>query len=123
GASSSNPFHFGASLSSKQANFNGRYPYGGAAKGPDLERTCPVGSYPPNAFGLFDMHGNVWEWCSDWYDENYYNQSPRQNPQGPASGSSRVLRGGSWCDDASLCRAACRYGLDPGLRYLNGRYG
>src|SRR5262249_22585839 len=94
GANASTPFAFGESLSSKQANFNGNYPYN-AARGRYLERTAPVGSYLPNAFGLFDMHGNLWEWCADWYSEDYYSQSPRQDPPGPPRGTLRVLRGGS----------------------------
>ncbi|MBI1913462.1 MAG: SUMF1/EgtB/PvdO family nonheme iron enzyme [Planctomycetes bacterium] len=112
GANSSTPFAFGNSISSTQANFDGNYPYK-ATKGPYLERTTPVGSYQPNAFGLFDMHGNVWEWCADWFDENYYNQSPRQDPQGPQNGTLRVLRGGSWYFAGHSCRSACRGGDAP----------
>ncbi len=116
GATSSQPFHFGNSLSSTQANFDGNYPFGGAAKGPYLERPCPVGSYAANAFGLFDMHGNVWEWCLDWYDEHYYKNSPKRDPQGPEKGECRVLRGGSWNYIGNYCRAAYRLGLAPGAR-------
>jgi hypothetical protein len=97
GAPESYPFHVGQPLhclSSTQANFDGTYPYGGAAKGPALRRTTPVGSYPPNGWGLYDMHGNVFEWCADWYRDDYYPQSPRQDPPGPPGGSLRVVRGG-----------------------------
>ena len=82
GAASSTPFHFGDTLSSSQANFNGNYPYGGADKGEYL-RTCKVGSYKKNGFGLYDMHGNVWEWCADWYSKDYYSKSPAKDPPGP----------------------------------------
>jgi formylglycine-generating enzyme required for sulfatase activity len=58
--------------------------------------TSPVGSFPPNAWGLYDMSGNVWEWCQDWYDNTYFIESPRKDPTGPPSGNDRVLRGGSW---------------------------
>jgi uncharacterized protein (TIGR02996 family) len=119
GAPLSSPFHFGTSLCSTQANFDGENPYGGAAKGPHLDRTCAVGLYPPNAFGLFDLHGNVFEWCADWYAENSYSQSPRQNPQGPQEGTFRVLRGGSCSYSAQICRSACRDGNRPDYRYFN----
>jgi formylglycine-generating enzyme required for sulfatase activity len=108
GASSYQVFHFGSSLSSKQANVNGDHPYGGAEKGPNLNRTCKVGSYKPNAFGLYDMHGNVDEWCSDWYGADYYGKSPRRDPQGPDGGSYRMLRGGSWDNVGQECRSAIR---------------
>jgi formylglycine-generating enzyme required for sulfatase activity len=119
GGASLKPFHFGDSLSSTQANFNGDVPYGGADKGPYLERTTRVGSYEANAFGLYDMHGNVWEWCSEWSDKDYYQDSPRKDPAGTATGTLRVLRGGSWLDSGGGCRAASRIRSVPSGRLIN----
>jgi uncharacterized protein (TIGR02996 family) len=116
GASSSTPFCFGRSLASAQANFNGAHPYGGAEEGPFLGRTCPVGSYRPNAWGLFDTHGNVWEWCEDWYANGYYGNSPAQDPLGPSNGSARVIRGGCWRGSGQSCRAAFRGESMPSYR-------
>jgi formylglycine-generating enzyme required for sulfatase activity len=116
GRSSSKPFGVGdgRALSSRQANFDGNYPYGGADKGPYLESTCAVASYTANALGLYDMHGNVNEWCADWYGP--YPVRDVTNPTGPSEGSSRVHRGGGWYDYAGYCRAAYRYWNEPGLR-------
>jgi formylglycine-generating enzyme len=116
GGAPSKPFHFGDSLSSKQANFDGNWPSGGADKGRFLARPCDVGSYPPNAFGLYDMHGNVWEWCQDWYDKGYYRYCDKQDPQGPEKGEARVLRGGSWYYYGRYCRSALRRRIEPGDR-------
>jgi formylglycine-generating enzyme required for sulfatase activity/tRNA A-37 threonylcarbamoyl transferase component Bud32 len=116
GARSYSAFHFGISLSSTEANFDGNHPHGGAARGPYLERTCMVGSYRPNGFGLYDMHGNVFEWCADWYDADYYHRSPEYDPPGPAEGSGRVIRGGCWGISGSFCRSASRYRYAPGSR-------
>jgi formylglycine-generating enzyme required for sulfatase activity len=133
-AGTTTAFHYGKSLSSMQANFNGNFSYGNVEKGPYLEKTSPVGSYPPNSFGLYDMHGNVWEWCADWYDPDYYQKSPRENPPGPAAGivptgfafeTSRpgntgfyvVVRGGSWLEEGRGCRAAYRFRYMPNERF------
>jgi uncharacterized protein (TIGR02996 family) len=120
-AGTSTPFHYGLGASALESNFDGNFPTGKAKKGPYLARTCPVGSYAPNGFGLFDMHGNVWEWCSDWFDESWYSHSPRQDPTGPETGHYRVLRGGSWDSYGKRSRSACRRGDDPGLLVVGFR--
>jgi formylglycine-generating enzyme required for sulfatase activity len=106
-------------LNGEQANCNGNYPYGTETKGPYKEKTMPVGSYKPNAWGLYDLHGNVSEWCSDWHDSDYYGASAVDDPTGPTGptdGSYRVNRGGSWGSDARYCRAASRNWDVPSLR-------
>jgi formylglycine-generating enzyme required for sulfatase activity len=115
-AGSVTAFSSGVTLSSTEANFNGNYPYGVVPRGPYLERTTKVGSYPPNSFGLYDMHGNVWEWCADYYNRTGYRNSPRYDPQGPTTGNLRVVRGGSCCNIGRFCRSAYRFGVAPGNR-------
>jgi formylglycine-generating enzyme required for sulfatase activity len=113
-AGTATPFHFGSQLTSRQANFNGNHPYGITTTGPYLERTATVGSYGCNGYGLFDMHGNVWEWCSDWYGD--YTAPAQVDPLGAAAGSGRVNRGGGWSNYARDCRSALRGRNTPGNR-------
>ncbi|MFQ3652513.1 MAG: formylglycine-generating enzyme family protein [Gemmataceae bacterium] len=110
-------FHFGNDLSSDQANLDGSNPEGQAPRSIYLGRTCPVGQYPSNAFGLFDMHGQVWEWCQDWFSEDYYQNSPAVDPPGPSPTARRALRGGGWYYGARIARSAYRYRYEPDARH------
>ena len=100
------PYSFGSVCDGTQANCDGNHPYGTKKKGPYLKKTSPVGSYPANAWGLFDMHGNVWEWCRDWFGT--LTTIDAVDPHGPNDGHSRLLRGGGWRSDAHVARSACR---------------
>jgi formylglycine-generating enzyme required for sulfatase activity len=81
------------------------------------EFTAPVGRFRANAFGLYDMHGNVFEWCWDGYKDDYYRKSPAVDPQCPSGDARRVIRGGSWISSPRYARSATRYRLAPDIRY------
>jgi len=120
-AGTSTPFHTGETISTEQANYDGDYTYGRGRKGVDRDKTVRVGSFRANAFGLYDMHGNVWELCRDRYGKDYYKQSPKDDPQGPGRGEARVVRGGSWNFGPRNCRSAYRGRNFPSSRnYFNG---
>jgi len=115
-AGTTTPFNTGENLTTDQANYDGNYPYKNYPEGKYLGRTTPVGSYPPNTWGLYDMHGNVWEWCQDnWHDD--YEDAPTDGSAWESENSSnRVIRGGSWDSGAQNCRAASRFNYLPGRR-------
>jgi len=120
-ANTTTPFHFGSVLNGDKANVNGNSPYGTTTKGKYLERTTTVGAYSANAFGLFDMHGNVWEWCEDVYDESAYGKRSGTTPDPKVTSGStfRVLRGGSWYDYSQYARSADRSRNAPDDRTLD----
>ena len=118
-AGTQTPFSFGENITPKQVNYDGNHPYAGGKKGLYRERTVPVKSLPPNPWGLYEMHGNVWEWCANWYGE--YPTQAVTNPLGPDQGTHRVLRGGSWNYFGGRTRSALRSRFVPG--YRNGYFG
>jgi len=124
-AGTTTPFHFGNTISTDQANYNGIYVYGNGKKGVDRNKTMPVGSFPANAWGLHDMHGNVYQWCQDWYGD--YPNKDVVDPQGPEKGEAvsiksvdgrtnvmHVFRGGCWAGDPFHCRSAFRGWVEGG---------
>jgi eukaryotic-like serine/threonine-protein kinase len=118
-AGTTTPFYFGETITTELANYNGNDTYGSAPKGVYRERTTEVGQFPPNAFGLYDMHGNVWEWCEDTWNDNY-NGAPTDGSAWLAGDDNqKLLRGGSWHDLPGGCRSADRNGNSRGNRSRN----
>ncbi|MGF1454881.1 MAG: SUMF1/EgtB/PvdO family nonheme iron enzyme [Alphaproteobacteria bacterium] len=119
-AGTTTPFYFGNTITPDQANYDGSYAYIGGPKGTYHKKTMPVGSYPRNAFGVHDMHGNVWEWVQDCWHENY-NRAPRDGSAWMAANggncSRRVLRGGSWGSRPQILRSAIRNWSYPSYRF------
>ena len=116
-AGSQTPFWWGSTLSPEQANYDGKFPYDGGDRGQYRTETVPVKEFAPNPWGLYQVHGNVWEWCEDWYGE--YTPEAVVNPRGAESGGGRVYRGGGWNDSGWGLRAAYRVILVPVYRFSN----
>ena len=122
-AGTTTPFHFGATITTDLANYDSSYSYAQEPKGKSCKRTTPVGSFPPNAFGLYDMHGNVWEWCQDTWHDNYQG-APTDGRAWITNNSKKerkVLRGGFWSRIPRGCRSAARNFSSPDNRsYIRG---
>ena len=126
-AGTSTPFAFGETVTPEQVNYDGNYPYGDAPKGKYREVTVNVNSFQPNAWGIYQMHGNVWEWCLDEWHDSYADKPENLKKQGNQAWGDlkvdendnryRLLRGGSWNNDAWDCRAALRFGYDARVRF------
>jgi formylglycine-generating enzyme required for sulfatase activity len=118
-AGTTTPFNTGNNITTSQANYNGSKPYNNNAKGTYREKTTNVGSFAANPWGLYDMHGNVGEWCWNWWDMIGFGSMEETNPQGVVSGADRVVRGGSWDSYGRNLRSACRVrvSFSPSDRY------
>ena len=120
-AGTTTPFYFGETITGELANYNASNTYADEPNGEYRQQTTPVGQFPPNAFGLYDMHGNVWEWCADTWHDNY-DGAPRDGSAWTENGNSirSPLRGGSWCSKPNNCRSAIRDFLNRrDLRYYD----
>jgi formylglycine-generating enzyme required for sulfatase activity len=128
-AGTTTPFHYGATISTELANYNGRGVYGDGEKGEYRQQTTDVASFPANPWGLHDMHGNVWEWCTDYWHDNYEDApndgrawvdgeaDQNQNINKKVNTNWRLLRGGSWVNGPRNCRSAFRFNFRPVIRY------
>jgi formylglycine-generating enzyme required for sulfatase activity len=125
-AGTTTPFHFGATISTDQANYDGTFAYGNGKKGAYRKKTTPVDAFPANAWGLHDMHGNLMQWCQDWYDD--YPKKDVVDPQGPEKapiareGEMHVLRGGCWQSHPVDCRSARRGWIEQDSNGSGSRY-
>ncbi|MDE5096207.1 MAG: formylglycine-generating enzyme family protein, partial [Trichodesmium sp. St11_bin5] len=120
------PFYFGETITSEFVNYDGDSSYGNGPKGEYRNQTTPVGQFPPNAFGLYDMHGNVYEWCADEWHNNYYGPPTEESAWEIGNTYRRVLRGGCWYNVFWSCRCAKRnyddayyLGYDGGFRVVS----
>ncbi|MFN6366606.1 MAG: SUMF1/EgtB/PvdO family nonheme iron enzyme, partial [Aphanizomenon sp.] len=118
-AGTTTPFHFGETITTELANYKGTSIYASEPKGKHLQRTTDLGSFPPNAFGLYDMHGNVWEWCQDDWHNNYSNAPKDGSGWTSQSGNTKALRGGSWGNIPVYCRSAYRTYNALAYHYFN----
>ena len=120
-AGTSTPFSFGDTINPEQANYAGCYPYGNGEEGIYRQKTVAVKTLPANPWGLYEMHGNVWEWCQDWYSDFTWGVDT-MDPKGADDGTGRVLRGGSWSTGAVVLRSAYRVCCEPGIRVLSAGF-
>ena len=116
-AGTTTAFHFGLTITSDLANYLGNYTYLNEPQGKYQEKTTQVGSFKANAFGLYDMHGNVWEWCQDDWHNSYQNAPDDGRAWISGKSNINVIRGGSWGSNPDNCRSASRYCLNPGDRF------
>lgn len=119
-AGTTSPFWFGDQITPEQVNYDGNFPYAGGQEGQYRKETVEVKALPCNSWGLYQMHGNVWEWCQDWYGD--YVLDAVVDPTGPAEGVLRVLRGGCWINFGRYVRSALRFAFDPGFRDVSSGF-